>query len=523
MYALSMRAISKRFKNVTANDNITFSVKKNTIHGLVGENGAGKSTLMNILYGLLTPDEGEIYIDDKPVKFTGPKDAIEAGIGMVHQHFMLAGPLTVTENIILGSEPEGGFLLDYKKARAFVAELSSRYGLKVDPDARIDSISVGLAQRVEILKTLYRGARIIVLDEPTAVLTPQEVGELLKIMDKLRKDGVTIVFISHKLREVKRITDEITVIRAGKTIATRPTKEVDENEIAKMMVGREVSFKVDKKPVNAKEVKISVKGLEAYNDKGLKCLKNISFDIRRGEVFAIAGVEGNGQSELLDVIGGMRKPTAGSITLFDGEMKETDITGKTPYYIYENKVAHIPEDRHKRGLQLKFSVKDNLVTGLIHKKPFSNAFGVINSAALESNAADKIEKFDIRCASAEINAQNLSGGNQQKIVIARELSREPEFIIIAQPTRGVDIGAIEFIHQKIIELRDSGVAILLISAELSEIINLSDRIGVIYNGELLEVMDSKEATEEKLGLLMVGVNKKKSGNAKVSDEIEKSA
>ncbi|HOD42241.1 MAG TPA: ABC transporter ATP-binding protein [Candidatus Wallbacteria bacterium] len=518
MYALSMRAISKSFKKVVANDNITFSVKKNTIHGLVGENGAGKSTLMNILYGLLEPDSGEIFIDEKQVRFDGPKDAIEAGIGMVHQHFMLAGPLTVTENIILGSEPEGGLFLDYKKARSFVVELSERYGLKVDPDARIDSISVGLAQRVEILKTLYRGARIIVLDEPTAVLTPQEVGDLLKIMDKLRKDGVTIVFISHKLREVKRITDEITVIRAGKTIGTRATRDVDENEIAKMMVGREVSFKVDKKPCEPGEVKISVNALEAYNDKGLKCLKNLSFQIRRGEVFAIAGVEGNGQSELLDVLGGMRKPCGGAIKLFDNNMKETDITGLSPYKIYDNRVAHIPEDRHKRGLQLKFNIKENLVTSLIHKWPFANPFGMINSGAINKNAADKIGAFDIRCGSAEIKAQNLSGGNQQKIVIARELSKQPEFIIIAQPTRGVDIGAIEFIHKKIIELRDSGVAILLISAELSEIINLSDRIGVIYNGELLEVMNAADASEEKLGLLMVGISKNKTDGGKVSDK-----
>jgi simple sugar transport system ATP-binding protein len=518
MHALSMRAISKRFKNVVANDNISFSVRNNTIHGLVGENGAGKSTLMNILYGLLEPDEGEIFIGDRPARFDGPKDAIDAGIGMVHQHFMLAGPLTVTENIILGSEPDGGIFLDYKKARAFVSELSERYGLKVDPDARIDSISVGLAQRVEILKTLYRGARIIVLDEPTAVLTPQEVRDLLKIMDKLRKDGVTIVFISHKLREVKLITDDITVIRAGKTIGTRPTRDVDENEIARMMVGREVSFKVDKKPAAAGKVKISVSGLEAFNDKGLKCLKSVSFDIRRGEVFAIAGVEGNGQSELLDVLGGMRKPAGGSVKLFDKEMKETDITGASPYRVYDNGVAHIPEDRHKRGLQLKFSVKDNLVTSLIHKPPFSNALGVINSGAINGNAAEKIEMFDIRCGSAEINAQNLSGGNQQKVVIARELSKGPEFIIIAQPTRGVDIGAIEFIHKKIIDLRDSGVAILLVSAELSEIINLSDRIGVIYNGELLETMESKDASEEKLGLLMVGVTGKNKGGAQTGDK-----
>jgi len=508
MHALSMRSITKRFKNVVANDNVTFSVGKGTIHGLVGENGAGKSTLMNIVYGLLEPDSGEIFIDDKLVKFSGPKNAIDAGIGMVHQHFMLAGPLSVTENIILGSEPEGGFLLDYKKARGFVVELSERYGLFVDPDARIDSIPVGLAQRVEILKTLYRGARTIILDEPTAVLTPQEVRELLKIMDNLRKEGVSIVFISHKLREVKHITDEITVIRSGKTIGTRKTSEVGENEIAKMMVGRDVVLKVDKKPAKIKGPCVSVEKIETYNNKGLMCLKKIDFQISRGEIFGIAGVEGNGQSELLDVLGGLRPAVGGAVKFYDENSSAKPITNLTPYELYEEKIAHIPEDRHKRGLQLKFSIRDNLVTSIIHKPAFSNSFGLIDSAAIEANAVEKIKEFDIRCASTFMNAQNLSGGNQQKVVIARELSKNPEFIIIAQPTRGVDIGAIEFIHKKIIELRDSGVAILLVSAELSEIMNLSDRIGVIYEGELLETMDAKDATEEKLGLLMAGISDK---------------
>jgi len=515
MHALSMKGITKRFKNVVANDNITFAVAKNTIHGLVGENGAGKSTLMNILYGLLEPDEGEIFVNEKAARFKGPKDAIEAGIGMVHQHFMLAGPLTVTENIILGSEPEGGLFLNYKKAREMVAELSERYGLIVDPDARIDSIPVGLAQRVEILKTLYRGAKIIILDEPTAVLTPQEVRELLKIMDNLRKNGVTIVFISHKLKEVKHITDEITVIRHGKSIGTEPSAKVSENDIAKMMVGRDVVLNVAKGKARILGQGITLDRVVAKNDKGLTCLKSVSLEVKRGEIFGIAGVEGNGQSELLEIISGLRKPVSGNVMVCDRvnpDTGEKDITGLTPDEIYESGVAHIPEDRHKRGLQLKFNIEENLVTSLIHKKPFSS-FGVISSDAVARNAAEKIKEFDIRCGSSRVNAQNLSGGNQQKIVIARELSKDPRVIIIAQPTRGVDIGAIEFIHKKIVELRDSGVAVLLISAELSEIMNLSDRIGVIYDGEILETMDAADATEEKLGLLMAGIKKGVSVNA----------
>lgn len=503
-----MKSITKRFKNFTANDNITFSVKKNTIHGLVGENGAGKSTLMNILYGLLEPDSGEILVNEQAVKFNGPKDAIEAGIGMVHQHFMLAGPLTVTENIILGSEPDTGLFFNYKKAKQIVCELSERYGLKIDPDARIDSISVGLAQRVEILKTLYRGAKIIILDEPTAVLTPQEVRELLKIMANLRKDGVTIVFISHKLREVKEITDEITVIRSGKIIGSAKTSAISENEIAKMMVGREVSFSTQKTPMKNCGAGILVKNIEAFNDKGLKCLHKISFDVTRGEIHGIAGVEGNGQSELLEVLTGLRKATAGKVSVFEKDGAEKEITNKTPIQIYENKVAHIPEDRHKRGLQLKFNIEENLVTSLIGKKPFSNA-GIINNQALSQNAEEQINKFDIRCASSKVKIQNLSGGNQQKVVIARELYKDPEYIIISQPTRGVDIGAIEFIHKKIIELRDRGVAVLLLSAELTEIMNLSDRISVIYEGEIVDTMAAKDATEEKLGLMMAGIKEQK--------------
>jgi len=514
MNALSMKNITKRFKTVIANEAITFSVKKNSIHGLVGENGAGKSTLMNILYGLMEPEPGgEIYVDEKLVRFKGPKDAITAGIGMVHQHFMLAGPLTVTENIVLGSEPASGIYLDYEKARQTVKDLSARYGLLVDPDAKIESISVGLAQRVEILKTLYRGAKIIILDEPTAVLTPQEVLELLKIMDNLRKDGVTIVFISHKLKEVRHITDEITVIRHGKVVGGAKTSDVDENAIARMMVGRDVVLKVKKNAAVIKGAGLSVKNIRATNDKGLKCLKGISFEVGRGEIFGIAGVEGNGQSELLEVITGLRKTTEGVVAVIDKNEKRREINNLTPSEVYDAGVAHIPEDRHKRGLQLKFNIEDNLVTSLIHKKPYSN-FGIIDSGAVRSNAVEKIESFDIRCGSSKMKVQNLSGGNQQKIVIARELSKEPKVIIISQPTRGVDIGAIEFIHKKIIELRDSGVAILLISAELSEVMNLADRIGVIYEGEILEQMNASQATEERLGLLMAGVRKAASDEKK---------
>jgi len=508
MLALSMKGITKRFKNVVANENVSFNVEKGSIHGLVGENGAGKSTLMNILYGLLEPDEGEIAVNEKPVCFKRPKDAIASGIGMVHQHFMLVGPLTVTENIVLGNEPAKGAFLDYRRARENVVQLSEKYGLTVNPDSKIEEIPVGLAQRVEILKTLYRGAQILILDEPTAVLTPQEVKELFKIMRNLKNDGVTIVFISHKLREVKEITDEITVIRGGKVVGSRKTSEVDESEIAEMMVGRKVSFTVPKGPFSPRGKGLVVENLEAKNAKGLPALKSVSFEILRGEILGIAGVEGNGQAELVEVLTGLRKADAGKIFLYDAAGNSREITNLRPRELYDIGFSHIPEDRHKRGLQVKFSIEENLVTSMIQKEPFS-VFGVINTKAVTENALEKIAKFDIRCGSHLQKVQNLSGGNQQKIVIAREFGKNPEVIVISQPTRGVDIGAIEFIHRKIVELRDSGVAVLLVSAELSEIMNLSDRIAVMYEGNLIETMPADQASEEKLGLLMAGVEKRR--------------
>jgi len=504
MFALAMKGITKRFKNVTANDGISFQVERGSIHGLVGENGAGKSTLMNILYGLLEPDEGEILIYEKSVKFRGPKDAINAGIGMVHQHFMLVGPLTVTENIILGSEPVRGIFLDSVKAQETVVGLEQKYGLAVTPTAKIEEMSVGLAQRVEILKTLYRGAQILILDEPTAVLTPQEVRELIKIMQNLKNDGVTIIFISHKIKEIKEITDEITVIRAGKIVGTVKTKEVQERDIARMMVGRDVSLTVEKAPPKLQGQGLVVEDLQAKNDKGLQALRNISFEVNRGEILGIAGVEGNGQSELIEVLAGLRRATGGKVSFHDSKGGVKEITNATPRHIYDNGFAHIPEDRHKRGLQLKFSIEDNLVTSLIQNLPFSKN-GFIDTKAITDNALEKIKKFDIRCGSHKVKLQNLSGGNQQKVVVAREFSKDPQVILISQPTRGVDIGAIEFIHNQIIALRDKGVAILLISAELSEIFNLSDRIAVMYEGRIIETIPVNEANEEKVGLLMAGI------------------
>lgn len=506
MNAVSMHNITKKFGNFIACNDITFLVKKNTIHGLVGENGAGKTTLMNILYGLIKPDSGEIYIDEKKVIFNSPNDAINVGIGMVHQHFMLVPTLTVTENIVLGCEPKQGLFLDYKKAKEFVIELSECYNLKIDPDAKIETLPVGLAQKVEILKILYRGAKIIILDEPTAVLTPHEITELFNILNKLKQNQTTIIFISHKLREIKQITDEITVIRSGKIISTCKTSNVTENEIAKMMVGHDISFKIDKPFKNPGQIKISVKEIEAYNNKGSYALSKISFDIHCGEIFGICGVEGNGQSELLEILGGLRKPLSGKILFYDKNSNEIDITYKTPDFLYSHNIAHVPEDRHKLGLQLKYTVSENLVTSLIHNPPFSK-FGIINHSAIEKHAIHQIQTFDIRCESPKTIVQNLSGGNQQKIVIAREISKNPEFIIFAHPTRGVDIKAIEFIHQKIIELRNMGIAILLISSELTEILNLSDRIGVIYNGKIIDIVYPNEITEEKLGLLMTGIKK----------------
>ena len=498
-----MRGITKRFPLVVANDNVDFKVYSGEIHGLMGENGAGKSTLMKILYGLYQKDRGQILIRGKEIDISSPSVAIEQGIGMVHQHFMLIPPLTVAENVVLGMEPRRGRIFnDRKRAIEEVEVLSERYGLKVDPEAKVQDLSVGWEQRVEIIKVLYRGAEILILDEPTAVLTPQEVGELFNVMRSLKREGKTIIFITHKLKEVMEIADRITVMRGGKVAGVVETKRTTKEELARMMVGREVLLKVEKRPPQMRGVVLEVKDLEAMNDRGLPALKRVSLKIRAGEILGIAGVEGNGQTELVEVLTGLRRLIRGKVTLWDRE-----ITNASPRKILESRIAHIPEDRHKRGLILDYSVEDNLILGKHYRPPMAQG-PRLNFKRIRDFASRLIEEFDIRPKEAEIPVHSLSGGNQQKAVAARELSRHPQLLIAAQPTRGVDIGAIEFIHKKILEERDKGKAILLVSAELSEIMSLSDRILVIYEGRIVGEVDPKKTTESELGLLMAGAIRK---------------
>ncbi|HEA47284.1 MAG TPA: ABC transporter ATP-binding protein, partial [bacterium] len=487
--AIEMRGITKRFPRVVANDNVDFKVYKSEIHALVGENGAGKSTLMKVLYGLYQKDRGQIFIRGKEIDVSSPSVAIEQGIGMVHQHFMLIPPLTVAENVVLGQEPRKGKIFnDRKKAIKEVGQLSERYGLKVDPKAKVQDLSVGLEQRVEIIKVLYRGAEILILDEPTAVLTPQEVEELFHIMKSLKEEGKTIVFITHKLKEVMEISDRVTVMRDGKTVGVVETKKTTKEGLARMMVGREVLLKVEKKPPQMGRIVLEVKDLEAVNDRGLSALKGVSFKIRAGEILGIAGVEGNGQTELVEVLTGLRRAMKGRITFWN-----RDITNASPRKILESKIAHIPEDRHKRGLILDYSVENNLILGSHYRPPMTKGLR-LNFKKISENALELIKKFDIRPANKEIPVSSLSGGNQQKAIVARELSRQPQLLIASQPTRGVDIGAIEFIHRKILEERDKGKAVLLVSAELSEVMSLSDRILVVYEGKIVGEVDPRKTT-----------------------------
>ncbi|AZR72434.1 ABC transporter ATP-binding protein [Anoxybacter fermentans] len=500
---IEMKGITKVFPGVVANDNINFELKKGEIHALLGENGAGKTTLMKILYGLYRPTSGEIYVNGKRVDIDSPNKAIELGIGMVHQHFMLIPPFTVAENIVLGSEPAQMGVLDTEEMIRQVEEISDRYGLSVDPRAKVQDISVGMQQRVEILKALYRGADILILDEPTAVLTPQEVQELIAIMDKLTEQGKSIIFITHKLKEVKAISDRVTVIRRGKVIDTVNTEDVDTHELARMMVGREVILEVEKEPAKPGETILKVENLHALNDRGLPALRGVSFEVRAGEILGIAGVEGNGQSELTEVLTGLRPLTEGSI-----EFRGEEVSRLTTRQRIEAGISYIPEDRHKRGLVLDYSLSDNMILGHHYKKPFAKGIN-LNYPVIHSNARELIEEFDVRTPNEEALAKNLSGGNQQKVIIARELSRDPDLLIAAQPTRGVDVGAIEFIHKRIVEQRDAGKAVLLISLELDEILSLSDRIAVIYEGQIVDIIDAKDATEEELGLMMAGAGKRK--------------
>jgi simple sugar transport system ATP-binding protein/site-specific DNA recombinase len=516
---IEMKGITKEFGSFRANDNIDLDVKKGEIHALLGENGAGKSTLMNILSGLLEPTSGVIKVNGKEVNISSPEVANQLGIGMVHQHFMLVEKFTVTENLILGREKHRFGFVDRQAAEKEIQDLSDKYGLRVDPKARISSITVGMQQRAEILKTLYRGADILIFDEPTGVLTPQEIEELMGIMKSLVEEGKSIILITHKLDEIKQVADRCTVIRRGKSIDTVDVKTTTQQELADMMVGRSVSFKVEKQPAQPKEPVLSIKGLTVKEARGYDAVKNIDLEVKAGEVLGIAGVDGNGQSELIQAITGLTKVDSGTITL-DGK----DITNKKPRKITEAGLGHIPEDRHRHGLVLQMSLEENMALQTYYKKPFSN-HGFLNDKEIKQYAKRLIEEFDVRTPSEEHSAASLSGGNQQKAIIAREVDRDPALLIAAQPTRGLDVGAIEYIHKRLVEQRDKGKGVLLMSYELDEVMNVSDRIAVMYDGKIIAVVDAEKTTEKELGLLMAGVPldeaHKREGQVDVNlDEIE---
>jgi len=499
-YILEMKNMRKTFLGgkVVANDDITLNIVKGEKHAIVGENGAGKSTLMKILNGLYTPTSGTISLNGEVADIKGPGEAAKLGIGMVYQHFMLVPTLTVAENMILGVEPTKGMNLDIKKAREDVRKVSEKYGLAIDPDAIISDLSVGIQQRVEILKILFKGANLLIFDEPTAVLIPQEVKELYKIMDNLIEEGKTIIFISHKLQEVLDISDNITVIRRGKDVANFETKDATKQKIANAMVGRPVLFTTEKPEVTIGDKIVEVKDLEVKNNKGLPAVKKVSFDIRAGEVFGVAGVEGSGQSELVEAMTGLRKIESGAFTL-NGE----NLAGKTPRHITLAGLAHVPEDRHARAAVSEFSVRDTFAFG-VHREKFTKNKILLDVDKLEREADFFMEAHDIRPRGTKTAFGKLSGGNQQKIIVARELEKKHDLIIASQPTRGVDIGAIEAIHKLILEEKKTGKAVMVVSAELSEILNLSDRIAVMCGGEITGILDRKDATEEKIGILMAG-------------------
>ena len=497
--AISIRGITKQFPGVLANDHVDFDVRSGEIHALVGENGAGKTTLMNILYGLVHADSGQILVKGKEARIGGPRDAIGLGIGMVHQHFMLIPVFSVGENIMLGREPVAGpDFYDHSRAREQIAELTKSYGLALDPDARTGELPVGLQQRAEIVKVLYRGADILILDEPTGVLTPQESKDLFRVLRDLQKAGKTIIFISHKLKEVLEISDRITVMRRGKVVGHLITKETTEEEIATLMVGREVLLRVDKKPATPGPVTFKVENLTANAENGVQVLKGVSFELRAGEILGIAGVEGNGQSELMEVLAGTRRATGGRVLLADHDVTTMDANDER-----DAGVAYIPEDRRGAGLVLGFSIAENSILGRERKPTFSWHELVLRLTAIREWARRLVKEFDIRTPSIMTAARNLSGGNQQKVIVARELGGKPKVLLASQPTRGVDIGAIEFIHRRIVQERDGGAAILLVSAELDEIRSLSDRIAVMYEGRIVSI-EGPDTPEERLGLLMTG-------------------
>jgi len=500
--------ITKRFPGVLANDRVNFDLEKGEVHAMLGENGAGKTTLMNMLYGLLSPDEGEIVVQGKSLTFDSPRDAIDAGIGMVHQHFMLVPVFTVTENIMLGAETLKGGLLDRATVAQQVRELSQLYGLDIEPDAIVGDLPVGVQQRVEIIKALYRKADILILDEPTAVLTPQEAEDLFRIMEELKRQGVSIIFITHKLKEVMAIADRISVLRTGRIVGHTAPRETNEAELAAMMVGREVLLQVKKEEATPGDAVLQVEDLVVLDDRNIEAVKDVSLDVRAGEILGIAGVQGNGQRELVEAITGLRAPFAGKVTL-----GSADQTGKSPRPLVEAGMAHIPEDRQRHGLVLSYPLTDNLVLCTYYRKPFATKAGWVQEEEIAENAEKLIEQYDVRTPSARAAASTLSGGNQQKVIVARELSRPVKLLVANQPTRGLDVGSIEYIHSKIIEMRDEGLAVLLVSAELDEIMALSDRVAVMYRGKIVAVVDVKEATREQLGLMMAGASVEEAGVA----------
>ncbi len=496
---VEMKNITKKFGEFVANDNIDLTVHKGEVHALLGENGAGKSTLMNILYGLYHPTNGEIFIEGKKVSIDNPNNAIHLGIGMVHQHFMLIPPFTVAENIILGMEPMKTFKqVDIDKAVKDVKGLSDKYGLYVDPNSRVMDITVGMQQRVEILKALYRGADILILDEPTAVLTPHEIKELIDIIRNLTKEGKTIILITHKLKEIKEAADFCTIIRRGKKIDTVDVSVTDESQLASMMVGREVIFTVEKSDANYGDTVLEIDNLIAKDNRGLFALNGLSLEVRRGEILGIAGVDGNGQSELVEVITGLKKAESGSIKINGKEIMNT-----TPRNIMDSGISNIPEDRQKHGLVLEFTIAENMILQNYKKEQFAKNGKLLNSN-IKKFANELIKKFDVRPQDEDFIARSLSGGNQQKVIIAREVTNNPDLLIATQPTRGLDVGAIEFVHESLIEQRDKGKGVLLVSFELDEIMSVSDRIAVIYEGKIVGIVDAKEANENQIGLMMAG-------------------
>ena len=497
-YVIEMREITKKFGDFVANDKINLQLRKGEIHALLGENGAGKSTLMNMLAGLLEPTSGDIVVNGKTVNLDSPSKAASLGIGMVHQHFMLVEAFTVAENIILGSETTKHGVLDLKKASQDILELSKKYGLAVDPNAKVEDISVGAQQRVEILKTLYRGADILIFDEPTAVLTPAEIEELMTIMKNLANEGKSIILITHKLDEIRAVSDRVTVIRRGKSIETVEIGGSTNQDLAEMMVGRSVSFKTEKGPSEPKEVVLSIENLVVNENRGVPAVKNLSLELRAGEIVGIAGIDGNGQSELIQAITGLRKVKSGSI-----KIKGKEVVGLHPRQITEMSVGHVPEDRHRDGLVLDMMISENIALQTYYKEPLSKN-GILNYPNITSYAKKLMEEFDVRAASEVVPAKALSGGNQQKAIIAREIDRDPDLLIVSQPTRGLDVGAIEYIHKRLIQERDNGKAVLVVSFELDEILNVSDRIAVIHDGKIQGIVTPETTNKQELGILMAG-------------------